>query len=139
MVAILRQVLAPGDRDQLIHDMSRAPMLDGRQSAGQLGQNLKQNAQVDARWEHYGAMVGKVLKALGNHRQFNQHAIPRRTLPPLFSRYSVGSEYQSHVDNAFMGPFPTMRTDLSITIFLNDPGDYMGGELSLETPFGTQE
>ena len=32
-----------------------------------------------------------------------------------------------------------MRTDMSITIFLNKPTEYAGGALSLETPFGTQE
>ena len=26
-----------------------------------------------------------------------------------------------------MGPYPGMRTDLSITIFLNDPDAYKGG------------
>ena len=35
-----------------------------------------------------------------------------------------------------MGPYPGMRTDLSITIFLNDPSAYNGGELVLESPFG---
>jgi PKHD-type hydroxylase len=38
-----------------------------------------------------------------------------------------------------MGPYPGMRTDLSITIFLNDPDAYKGGELVLETPFGEHE
>ena len=37
-----------------------------------------------------------------------------------------------------MGPYPGMRTDLSITIFLNKPDAYQGGELVLSTDFGDQ-
>ena len=35
-----------------------------------------------------------------------------------------------------MGPYSGMRTDLSITIFLNDPDAFKGGEFVLETRFG---
>ena len=35
-----------------------------------------------------------------------------------------------------MGPYPGMRTDLSITIFLNEPKAYTGVELTLESPLG---
>ena len=38
-----------------------------------------------------------------------------------------------------MGPYPGMRTDLSMTIALNGPDAYKGGELVLETPFGDQK
>ena len=84
-------------------------------------------------------MVKRVMAALHRHEEFKKHAMPRRILPPLFSRYGPGSYYRRHVDNALMGPFPTMRSDLSITIFLNDPEEYDGGALSLETPLGTQQ
>ncbi len=139
MVAVLRQVLDPATVEHVVKDMARAPMMDGRQSAGALGQDLKSTQQVDAKSEIYRGMMQRVMAAFQAHGEFSRHAIPRRILPPLFARYGVGAFYKRHVDNAFMGPFPSMRTDLSITIFLNDPGDYDGGTLSLETPFGVQE
>ena len=114
-------------------------MKDGRQSAGPLGQDLKSTQQVDASSEIYRKMLQRVMAAFQAHGEFTKHAMPRRILPPLFARYGVGAFYKRHVDNAFMGPFPSMRTDMSVTIFLNDPGDYEGGALSLETPFGVQE
>jgi PKHD-type hydroxylase len=130
MVAHLRQVLNEEERRVLLKDLGRAPMVDGRTSAGVLGQNLKVNAQIDPHSEIYRSMVQRVLAAMGKHKEFSQHAMPRRVLPPVFARYRPGSYYQRHVDNAFMGPFPVMRTDLSITIFLNDPKEYAGGALS---------
>ena len=139
MVALLQQVLNEEDREAILTDFARAPMVDGRLSAGALGQDLKANMQVDSNSEIYRSMVKRVQAALVAHTEFKKHAIPRRVLPPLFSRYEEGSYYKRHVDNAFMGPFPTMRSDLSITIFLNDPEEYEGGTLSLETPGGTHQ
>ncbi len=139
MVAVLKQVLDAPTRESIVADMARAPMMDGRQSAGTLGQDLKSTQQVDAKSEIYRGMLQRVMNAFQSHGEFNKHAIPRRILPPLFARYAEGAFYKRHVDNAFMGPFPSMRTDMSITVFLNEPDEYEGGTLSLETPFGVQE
>ena len=139
MVAQLHQVLNEEDRKAILADFARAPMMDGRLSAGVLGQDLKANMQVDSNSEVYRSMAKRVQTAMAAHTEFKKHAIPRRVLPPLFSRYGEGSYYKRHVDNAFMGPFPTMRSDLSITIFLNDPEEYEGGTLALETPGGTHQ
>jgi PKHD-type hydroxylase len=139
MVAILDEVLSRTEVAEILGDMERSPMVEGRLSAGEMGQELKTNLQVDSASDLYQSMVGTVMAALQSHKIFNQHAIPRRIHPPLFSRYKEGSFYKRHVDNAFMGPFPAMRTDLSITIFLSDPDSYQGGTLTLETPFGLQE
>ena len=46
-----------------------------------------------------------------------------------------------HVDNAIRVNPQTgqrLRTDLSCTLFLNDPEDYDGGELVIEDNYGTQ-
>ena len=61
------------------------------------------------------------MGAMQKNDAFNSAAIPRRILSPIFSAYAKGDEYKKHVDAAMMGPYPGMRTDLSITIFLNDP------------------
>ncbi|MEM6583052.1 MAG: Fe2+-dependent dioxygenase [Pseudomonadota bacterium] len=139
MVVQLHQVLSKKLCQAILADLDRTPMKDGRKSAGSLGQNLKVNMQADSGSETYKAMVKRVMSALQAHEEFKKSAMPRRILPPLFSRYGPGSYYKRHIDNAFVGPFPAMRSDLSITIFLNDPEEYDGGMLSLETPVGTQE
>lgn len=139
MVIQLQDVISRDVCQSILVDLARAPMKDGRESAGSLGQDLKSNIQADPSTSLYTAMVKRVMAGLQVHGEFQKHAMPRRILPPIFSRYSPGSYYRRHVDNAVMGPFPVMRSDLSITVFLNDPEEYDGGMLSLETPMGTQQ
>ena len=51
----------------------------------------------------------------------------------MFNRYEAGQAYGRHVDDAIMGPETTrIRTDLSFTLFLSDPGTYEGGSLVVE-------
>jgi PKHD-type hydroxylase len=46
----------------------------------------------------------------------------------LFSRCNEGMGYGKHVDSPLMGN-PPLRTDLAMTVFLDEPETYEGGEL----------
>ncbi|MFO7530012.1 MAG: hypothetical protein R6W86_14615 [Marinobacter sp.] len=57
--------------------------------------------------------------------------------PILFSRYRDGMTYDNHVDDPVMGRGENrIRTDISFTLFLDDPGSYDGGELITDTTAG---
>jgi PKHD-type hydroxylase len=114
--------------------------VDGRASAGGRVAGVKRNEQFEPNKEQ-AAVLGAVLsKAVQNNETFRFFAYPRRMTAPLISRYDVGMEYGSHLDNPIMvrANENPLRTDLSMTVFLSDPDSYQGGELSLETPFGPQ-
>ncbi len=71
--------------------------------------------------------------------QFRSAALPLKIVPPLFNRYAGGQAYGSHVDGGIRpvaGSSQSVRTDLSATLFLSDPADYDGGELTIEDMFG---
>ena len=59
--------------------------------------------------------------------------------PPLFNRYAGGGHFGAHIDTAVrltrQAPY-RVRTDLSATLFLNEPDDYDGGELVIEDTYG---
>jgi PKHD-type hydroxylase len=64
--------------------------------------------------------------------EFMEFAFPVALAPPLITRYKPGMKYGAHADAAFIQlPGATIRSDLSCTIFLNEPKDYNGGELHL--------
>jgi PKHD-type hydroxylase len=71
-------------------------------------------------------------QALTRTLEFLEFAFPVALAPPMMTRYGPGMKYGAHADAAFMQlPKATIRSDLSCTIFLNDPADYEGGELNL--------
>lgn len=65
--------------------------------------------------------------------EFMEFAFPVAMAPPLITRYKPGMKYGAHADAAFIQlPQATIRSDLSCTIFLNEPKDYDGGELNVK-------
>ncbi|WP_338661633.1 Fe2+-dependent dioxygenase [Pararoseomonas sp. SCSIO 73927] len=113
-----------------------ARFADGRATAGRDARLVKHNEQV-GRDDADGAEMGeRVSEALRRNRLFAAAARPHTIRPPIFSRYVPGMEYGTHMDDALMGG---MRTDLSLTVFLSDPGSYDGGELVIESSAGEQE
>ena len=65
--------------------------------------------------------------------------MPRHIAAFRIDRYRVGMAYGNHPDNPLIGDSETLRSDISMTVFLSDPASYDGGELRLETPFGAEE
>jgi PKHD-type hydroxylase len=116
---------------------------DGRASAGAQSASVKDNRQVAPERSHEGRRAQEIiLRALSQKAQFLSAALPKTILPPMFNRYGVGQKFGVHVDNAIRVVPQTgeqMRADISATLFLSDPEDYDGGELIVETAFGSQE
>ena len=112
---------------------------DGRETAGWHARTVKQNEQADGRLPQVVRLRKELESTLQRHPLFQMAARPRRMKPLMFSRYQEGMSYGNHVDDAIMAtPEEAMRTDLSFTLFLNDPDSYTGGELVIDTTAGEQ-
>lgn len=118
-----------------------AEWVDGNVTSGHQSALAKRNEQLpegSVAAKDAGAMV---LEALGRSPLFFAAALPLKVFPPLFNRYGEGHEFGTHVDNAIRiqrGTEFRIRSDLSMTVFLEDPADYDGGELVVEDHFGVQ-
>ena len=74
-----------------------------------------------------------LLQAFGRSEEFREFAFPVLIAPPMITRYQPGMHYGAHADSAFIQlPGGTLRSDLSCTIFLNEPESYEGGSLHIE-------
>lgn len=118
-----------------------AHWIDGRTTAGSVSREVKANEQVDDRCEAGRELRALLLRAVHGHPQLLSAALPQRVYPPRFNRYRDGGHFGIHVDSALMrhGDDPDwLRSDVSATLFLSDPDEYDGGELTIETEYGAQ-
>ena len=113
--------------------------VDGRVSAGWQGAPVKHNEQIDERSEVAAQCQAIVLGALERHPLFISAVLPNEVYPPMFNRYGPGMAFGAHVDGSVRIHPHTgrkLRTDVSATLFLNEPVDYDGGELVVHDAFG---
>src|SRR3954453_10492481 len=105
------------------------PFVDGRISNPH--NTAKQNGRLHEP-NAYKKSSDVIRAAMQRSPQFMEFAFPVALAPPLMTRYKPGMKYGAHADAAFIQlPGATIRSDLSCTIFLNDPKDYDGGELQV--------
>jgi PKHD-type hydroxylase len=119
--------------------LAGAPFVDGKLSAGQVARRVKQNMEVDRHARELDQLNGLVMGKLVQHPVYRSGALALRVAAPYYARYTSGMQYGDHVDDPIMGSDGQLyRSDVSITVFLNNPSDYEGGELVVNTPFGEQ-
>ena len=114
--------------------------VDGKVTAGAQSAAAKHNLQVPENAPAARTLGEIILTALGQNERFTSSALAMRVFPPLFNRYDAGMSFGAHIDNAIRfvkGANIRVRTDLSATLFLTDPGDYDGGELVIQDTYGT--
>ena len=138
MLLVIEEILSRDELARVRAHFDRANFGDGRVTAGNLAAKVKNNLQLGFETKESRWLSGIVQRALERNPQFVSAALPKTVCMPLFNRYLPGMEFGVHVDNAIRIADVTLRTDLSGTLFLNDPEDYEGGELMIEDTFGTQ-
>ena len=135
------RILEREEVERILFDLSQRTFSDGKLTAHGAARAAKHNLQIERSGPEPSEIDRLVVSALERHREFREFTIPRRILLPLFSRYDPGMEYGRHIDNAIMGDADgeAVRSDLALTIFLNPPASYDGGELVMELPVGAEE
>ena len=122
-------LLSADQLQDLLQIAATAPFVDGRISNPH---NLaKQNRQLHDQGS-YQRSSRILLDAMLAHEDFTNFVAPEAIAPPLLTLYDPGMRYGVHSDAAFI-PLPTgrIRSDVSCTVFLNDPAEYTGGELTI--------
>jgi len=141
MLLTLPQLLMPEEVTHVTALLSSAPWSDGRASAGEQAALVKNNHQLPHECEAAQQIRAMVLRGLDRSSTFFSAALPKRVFTPRVNRYGGATNYYgNHIDNAIRA-LPNgqkVRTDVSCTVFLNDPDDYDGGELTVADTYGEQ-
>lgn len=137
MLLTIPKLLNPAQLQKVHELLAAAPFVDGKLSAGFAAARVKHNEEMRQDPERMQLLVRILMASLGHNERFRSAALPHRVADPIFARYRPGMTYGDHVDDPIMGTTgPRFRTDVSLTLFLNPPEDYEGGELLMRTPFG---
>jgi PKHD-type hydroxylase len=113
-------------------EINKIPFEDGQRTAGLMATNVKSNLQMDAL---KGKKITDDLKNfILNDSRIQDTVFPKDIGRIFVNRYDAGMEYGIHSDAPMMNG---LRTDLSFTLFLENPSDYDGGELVMHYSHGT--
>lgn len=127
---LVKKLLSADQVKEVSNLLSNVATIDGRDTAGASGQEIKDNLQYDPQNPDYQKADMLVRKAMFDCEEYQLYAFPYRMAPVRFSRYTEGMKYGEHFDAAIMPqPNGVIRADLSFTVFLSPPGTYDGGEL----------
>ena len=134
MLLKLNNVMLPSDLGEIRKLLDQTEFIDGAASGRASLKNNLQSPQGNPGLEQ---ATQTVLRALGARQEFQAFTLPRQ-ITLIFNRYDSGMFYKDHMDAALMGGLnrQPLRSDLAFTIFLNDPGEYEGGELVIRSPLG---
>ena len=130
MGVVLSRVLTAQDVVLVRSMLAGQRFVDGRATSQVEG---KHNLQLPVDNEVARSAAEVVAGRLVAHEHFQQSVYPAAIISPTFSRFEPGMEYPWHVDRALIAG---RRADVSVTVFLSDPGDYEGGDLEIETGNG---
>jgi PKHD-type hydroxylase len=122
-------LLTPAEIQELRRIAATTPFVDGKITNPH--NKAKQNQQLhDAGAYQKSAQI--LLQAFGRSEEFREFAFPVSIAPPLLTRYQPNMKYGAHADAAFIQlQGGAIRSDLSCTVFLNDPASYEGGALHI--------
>lgn len=142
MMLQVPNVLTSVQLGQFREALQQADWADGKITAGHQSAKAKHNLQLPEDHPVSRQLGEIILGELSGNSLFMSAALPLKVFPPLFNCYQGGGNFGVHVDNAIRdirGTPLRVRTDISATLFLSDPGEYDGGELVIEDTFGAHK
>ena len=140
MLVTIQNVLGSEELKHIRELLNDARFIDGRLSAGTTARKVKNNQELPADDKLHQQLNNIIMNRLFQHPVFQSAVLPHRMATPFYARYTQGMSYGEHVDDPVMGPMNgRYRTDVSMTLFLNEPEDYDGGETVIHTQTGEQK
>lgn len=135
MILAIEDVLSKAEVEAIRASVPALEFGDGRATAGRFAREVKANDQAVPS-KKLDAILDTVRGKLAAHEVFAAAVRPRAFTRLILSRYREGQTYGLHVDDALM---QGVRTDVSFTLFLSDPGTYDGGALEIQDMFEGRE
>lgn len=120
--------------------LESSSFVDGKLTAGYSAKSVKNNLELNTKDSVNNQLNQIVMNSLVSHPTYKNSAWPKKIASPFYAKYEPGMEYGAHVDDPVMGHNGDLyRSDISTTVFLSEPSEYEGGELTILEHFGQQQ
>ena len=138
MLIQIPNVINPQQLKSIQSVLKKSNFVDGKISAGDVAQGVKKNEElIQDNSPQMQSLNNILMGSLLNNEIYKAAIMMKKIGAPFIARYTKGMGYGGHIDNPIMGQMPNVyRTDVSTTIFLNDPEEYEGGDLVIVTKYG---
>ena len=103
---------------------------DGKKTAGSHAAKIKSNFQLNRKSKLSLEIQDLIINKIISNPLLKSFTLPSLIHGVMFTKSLTGDGYGTHIDNPYM---PSGRSDLSFTLFLNEPKEYQGGELCIQT------
>tara|TARA_Y100001968_G_scaffold322235_1_gene357952 strand:- start:228 stop:893 length:666 start_codon:yes stop_codon:yes gene_type:complete len=132
MEYLTHSLIDKSDALQIIQKLKaeKSSWQDGKLTAGSHAAKIKNNFQLDKHSKTSIEIKDKITNKIISNPLLKSFTLPSLIHGVMFTKSLDGHCYGSHIDNPYM---PSGRSDLSFTLFLNEPEDYKGGELCIQT------
>lgn len=139
MLLVIKNVIDEQKLQNIRDMLDKADFIDGKFSAGENARRVKNNLEMKPTSLQADYLDRVIMSTLAENEEFRRAALPHQASQPVFARYTHGMHYGEHIDDPVMGTSGgRFRTDIAVTLFLNNPIEYGGGELVVNTTFGEQ-
>ena len=91
---------------------------DGKKTAGSHSAKIKHNFQLDRKSKVSIEIKNLIINKIISNPLLKSFTLPKEIHGVMFTKSLAGDGYGVHIDNPYM---PTGRSDLSFTLFLNEP------------------
>jgi PKHD-type hydroxylase len=137
MFRIFRNLISEADCAVLRKIAASGEFVTGDKTVGGDLRSVKQNQEFAGNRQE----VDRIFRtAVGGCQELQDFVMAKAAKPPILSRYVKGMTYGRHLDTPLLlAGNMTVRSDMSMTVFINPPESYDGGELSLETDYGLHQ
>ena len=138
MLIQIPDVINPQQLKSIQAALKKANFVDGKISAGDVAQGVKKNEElIQDNSPQMQSLNNILIGSLIKNETYKAAIMMKKIGAPFIARYTKGMGYGGHIDNPIMGQMPNVyRTDVSTTIFLNNPEEYEGGDLVIVTKYG---
>lgn len=125
------ELLTAEQVSKINHHFDSAPFKDGivqSDNKNAVNKEAKDNYVMAQTSSQYRKCIDIVQTAFHGVADFSSCYVLKEMTVPIFTEYREGGFYKPHVDDLTIGG---IKTHHSMTLFLNEPDEYEGGELVL--------